>query len=138
MKILLDSNVLLYAIDKQSKYHTISIDILENKNYELFVSTKNIAEVLSVCSKIGVSKDLILRFMDNIVFKVATLIYPNEHSFKHFIEIIRKYNIKGNQVYDMEIASIMLANNINTIATFNHKDFKEINEIEILKDCFIN
>ncbi len=58
-------------------------------------------------------------------------------SFNHFIEIIKQYNIKGTQVYDMEIALIMLTNGINTIATFNHKDFKEIAEIEILKDCIL-
>ena len=135
MKILLDSNVLLYAMDKKSKYHTISINILENKKYELFVSTKNIAEILAVSSKIKIDKNLVLNFIDNIIFKVSNLIYPNKESFNQFLKIIKTYNIKGNQVYDMEIASIMLANGINTIATFNHKDFREINEIEILKDC---
>ncbi len=138
MKVLLDSNVLLYAMDKSSKYHTASIDILENKTYELFVSTKNIAEVFAVCSKINIDKILVLKFLENIVFKIATLIYPDKESFSNFIKIIKKYNIKGNQVYDMEIASIMLSNGINTIATFNHKDFNEISDIEILKDCILN
>ncbi len=31
---------------------------------------------------------------------------------------------------------MMIANNIHTIATFNHKDFAEIDEIEILEACF--
>ncbi len=136
MKILLDSNVLLYAMDKNSKYHKISINILENKNYQLFVSTKNISEILAVGSKIKIDKSLVLKFIETIVFEVSNLIYPNKESFNQFLKIIKKYNIKGNQVYDMEIASIMLANNINTIATFNHKDFAEIDEIEILEDCF--
>ena len=135
MKILLDSNILLYAMDKKSKYHTISINILENKKYELFVSTKNIAEILAVSSKIKIDKTLVLNFIDNIIFKVSNLIYPNKESFNQFLKIIKNYNIKGNQVYDMEIASIMLVNGINTIATFNHKDFREISEIEILEDC---
>ncbi len=57
MKILLDTNVLLYAMDRSSKYHKISISILENTEYKLFVSTKNIAEMFAVCSKkISVSK----------------------------------------------------------------------------------
>ncbi len=138
MKVLLDSNVLLYAMDRSSKYHIASIGILENENYELFVSTKNIAEIFSVCSKIDIDKTLVLRFLENTILKIATLLYPNKESFNNFIEIIKKYNIKGNQVYDMEIASIMLTNGINTIATFNHKDFKAISEIEILEDCILN
>jgi predicted nucleic acid-binding protein len=100
------------------------------------VSTKNISEILAVGSKIKIDKSLVLKFIETIVFEVSNLIYPNKESFNQFLKIIKKYNIKGNQVYDMEIASIMLANNINTIATFNHKDFAEIDEIEILEDCF--
>ncbi len=63
MKILLDSNVLLYAMDKNSKYHKISINIIENKNYQLFVSTKNISEILAVSSKIKIDKSLVLKFI---------------------------------------------------------------------------
>jgi len=72
--------------------------------------------------------------LENIIFKISNLIYPDERSFNQFLNIIKKYNIKGNQVYDMEIASIMLANGIETIATFNHKDFAEIKELKKLKD----
>ena len=135
MKILLDTNILLYAMDKKSKYHANSINILENNKYELFVSTKNIAEMLAVSSKIKTDKQLVLNFIDKVVLKISDLIYPNKQSFDKFIQIITNYHIKGNKVFDMEIASIMLANNINTIATFNHKDFKEISEIQILNEC---
>ncbi|MEA3450928.1 MAG: type II toxin-antitoxin system VapC family toxin [Bacteroidota bacterium] len=135
MKILLDSNVLLYVMDKNSKYHNISVSILENSKYELFVSTKNISEIIAVSSKIKIDKSKVLNFIKKVVLEVSSLIYPNSQSFDKFLQIIEKYNIKGNETYDMEIASIMLTNNINTIATFNHKDFAEIDEIEILEDC---
>ena len=52
-----------------------------------------------------------------------------------FKKLCTKHKPHRNQVFDIEIASIMLANEINTIATFNHKDFKDVNEISILKDC---
>ena len=38
----------------------------------------------------------------------------------------------GTKVYDLEIVSIMLANNINEIETFNFKDFEKFSEITIL------
>ena len=46
--------------------------------------------------------------------------------------LIQKYLPKGNQVYDIEIASMMLANDIKRIATVNTKDFINVTEIEIV------
>ncbi len=129
MKVLLDTNILIYAIDQNSKYYKISINILKNMRYELFVSTKNIAELLSVTSKMGIDKNIILEYIDETVLDISKVLYPNEFSFKEFIQIISEYNIKGNKVYDMEIVSIMLANKIDTIATFNRKDFENIKNI---------
>ena len=135
MKILLDTNVLLYAMDKSSKYNKISINILENEEYKLFVSTKNIAEIFAVSSKKKINKEIILKFVNEIVLEICTLLYPDSKSFEKFKQIISDNNIIGNKVYDMEIASIIITNKLDAIATFNHKDFKNINEISILKDC---
>ncbi len=135
MKILLDTNVLLYAMDRSSKYHKISISILENTEYKLFVSTKNIAEMFAVCSKKNISKQIVFKFINKTILQICTLLYPDNRSFEKFIQIISEKNIKGNKVYDMEIASISIVNRLDAIATFNHKDFKIINEISILNEC---
>jgi predicted nucleic acid-binding protein len=136
MKILIDTNILLYALDNQSKFYKKSRDILENKNYRLYISTKNIAEVFAVSSKLGIDKSYILSYLTEDILPVSTLIYPNRNSFQIFLKIISDHDVKGNKVFDMEIASIMLANKIFTIASFNYKDFENIPEITILKECF--
>ena len=133
-KILLDTNLLLYSMDANSKFYEISTNILENEAYDLFVSTKNIAELLAVNSKLKIDKSITLSFINEIL-DISTLLYPTKHSFDIFLQIISNYSIKGNKVYDMEIVSIMLANKLDTIATFNHKDFREISEIQILNEC---
>ena len=135
MKILIDTNVLLYAMDISSKYHEVSVRILENEKYELFISLKNISELISVNSKKEVNKKITLDFITETILEISELIFPNENSFAEFLKIISKYEIKGNKVYDMEIVSIMLAHGIGTIATFNHKDFQEIDKINILEEC---
>ena len=48
------------------------------------------------------------------------------------IDTVKKYNPIGNQAYDLEIVSLMLAYNIKIVATFNTKDFESIEEVEIL------
>ena len=69
------------------------------------------------------------------MLEICTLLYPDSKSFEKFKQIISDNNIIGNKVYDMEIASISIVNRLDTIATFNHKDFKIINEISILNEC---
>jgi predicted nucleic acid-binding protein len=135
MKILLDTNILLYAMDKSSKYHSISVGILENEKFKLFTSLKNISELISVNSKKGVDKKITLNFITETILEISELIFPTKKSFNEFLKIISNYEVRGNKVYDMEIVSIMLAHELDTIATFNHKDFIEIDEIKILHDC---
>ena len=46
--------------------------------------------------------------------------------------MLQKYNPKGLKIHDFEIVSIVLANEINQIATFNIKDFESIEEISLI------
>ncbi|NPA36838.1 MAG: type II toxin-antitoxin system VapC family toxin [Chlorobi bacterium] len=134
MDVLLDTNVLFYFFDKSSKYHNLSSEIIENLDNRLFVSIKNISEFISVSSKIGISQKQVIDFISEVIH-FCTILYGNDTSLAKFLQLIEKYKVKGNRVYDIEIVSIMLTNNINTIATFNTKDFKEITEINILPVC---
>ncbi len=133
-KILLDTNILIYYINKSGEFNKQVTDILQNKNYELYISTKNISEFFVVMTKYKVDWDNILKYIIEIT-NIATIIYPNSNSVAIFKELCKKYKPHRNQVFDIEIISIMLANKLDIIATFNYKDFKNVSEISILKDC---
>jgi hypothetical protein len=47
--------------------------------------------------------------------------------------LLLKYKPTGNAVFDLEIVSIMLANDIREIATKNLADFEHIEEIQLFK-----
>ncbi len=63
----------------------------------------------------------------------TTFLFPTEQSTIILERLINQYHPVGNQVYDIEIVSIMLDNKISQIATFNQKDFTHITEIIIFK-----
>ncbi len=63
----------------------------------------------------------------------ANILFPTAKSLSILEELIQKYQPKGNQVFDIEIVSIMLDNGIKHIATFNRKDFSNISEVELLE-----
>jgi predicted nucleic acid-binding protein len=130
--MLIDTNVWIYAMDKSSVYHQPAKTILTNPNYNLFITAKNISEFFAVTSKLKIAHQSCLDFFGEI--KINTnIIFPSENSLLIFEKLIQQYQPKGNQVFDIEIVSIMLDNEINHIATFNQKDFINITEIQILE-----
>ena len=132
--ILVDTNILVYFVNESSDFFNISRNILENEEYKLFITTKNISELFNVLTIQKIEWDKILLFFHDLQQNFSIL-YPNYQSLNTFEMLCRKYKPHGNQVFDIEIVSIMVANELKTIATFNNKDFRNISEIEILNDC---
>jgi predicted nucleic acid-binding protein len=130
-KVVVDTNILIYALDESSTFHVKASAILQDENNLLFTTSKNISEYFAACSKLGVDASKILGFYEDLTQNIIFL-FPNEHSLQHFQVLLKKYKPKGNRVYDIEIVSIMLANNIKRVATFNIDDFKNIEEVEII------
>lgn len=130
--LLIDTNLLLYALNKDSDNYNISISVISNLNYNLFLTSKNISEFFAVTSKLKIPLETVFNFYEDL--KIYTkFFFPSEKSLIILENLIQKYKPNGNQVFDIEIVSIMLANDISHIATFNKKDFNHIIEIEILE-----
>ena len=131
-KLLVDTNVLIYALNQDSVYHNSAKPILLNPNYNFFITSKNVSEFFAVTSKLKISYQSSLNFYEELKTN-TNILFPTEKSLPIFEKLIKQYQPKGNQVFDVEIVSIMLDNNINHIATFNQKDFIRITEVQIIK-----
>ncbi len=134
-QILVDTNIFIYAIDQDSKFHKQAFEFLSNNNTELFTTSKNITEILVVLTRdkdLNLSTEECVKLLEDILIDIVIL-YPNEVSFKIFSELVCKYNAKGLWLHDIEIASIALAYGIDNIATKNIKDFSRIKEINIVE-----
>lgn len=132
-KLLIDTNILVYAIDEDSQFYTKAQSVLYDSNSILFTTSKNLSEFLVVITKgvnaaTSVGEALaVLNDYQNLL----TVIYPNEKSFSIFKELLRKYQPTGLRIHDLEIISIGLAHNLNQVATINIKDFNDIEEITL-------
>ena len=133
-KIFVDTNILIYSIDEDSKFYSKSQKILFNPNSQLYTSSKNLSEFLSVVTRFPTNalsiKDALIAIED--FTNIFTILYPTKISFSIFKELLQKYKPKGLKIHDFEIVSIVLANEINQIATFNIKDFESIEEISLI------
>ena len=132
-QILVDTNILIYAVDEDSKFHDRAIDLILNSNCEFFTTSKNISEFLVALTRnaeINIESDECLAILNDLLLELQIL-YPNYKTFQKFEELIRKYRPRGLWIHDLEIASIGIANEITRIATNNIDDFKRIEEIEV-------
>lgn len=129
-KLVLDTNVLIYGLDSQSSFNASAANILSSPTYDLYVPTKVITEFFAVCSKLKLSTADAINFYEEIK-KNTSLLYPNPSSLSHFEQLFIKYQPRGNRVFDLEIVSVALANNIPMIATANLNDFQGVNEITV-------
>ena len=129
--IVIDSNIFLYALDAGNLYHSRAAALLNDDQYTLYTTTKNISEYFAVASKLNIN--FVKAFAFYKQFSINTVIlFPNAESLSVLEQLLQKYQPRGNKVFDIEIASIALSHQIDTIATFNTKDFDGISEISVL------
>jgi predicted nucleic acid-binding protein len=133
-KILVDTNVLVYSIDEDSIYYDRSIKLLTNPKFDLYTTSKNISEFFTVLTKgvkAPVTIEQAIELLEGLL-NYLTIIYPSKSSYQIFRRLLIKYKPKGLLIHDFEIASIGLQKGIDNIATINEKDFKNIEEIQLL------
>jgi len=133
-KLLLDTNILVYAIDEDSDYFERARSVIENSEKTLLTTSKNLAEFLAVVTRSSaydLEPQLALDILQEILQGVDVL-FPDKSSMKIFLDLVQQYRPKGLKIHDYDIISIALANACSEIATFNSSDFKAVKEISLL------
>lgn len=133
--MLVDSNILVYAINRRSPKHTSAKNFLQNNTSNLEVAHQNILETLRVLThpKFPSSmkiKDALKAITD--IAKACRIISPNEQTHYIALLLIKKNKLISDQIFDAYLAATVLSNGINTIATDNTRDFKKFKEIKLL------
>lgn len=133
--LLIDTNILIYLIDKNSRYFQATHKLIQGAQYHFFTTCKNISEFLAVVTR-GPSPALSIEKALQVVkdfTKLFVILYPSHDSFLLFQKLVGLYKPTGLKVHDLEIISIALSYQITRVATLNYKDFSNIREIELIK-----
>jgi predicted nucleic acid-binding protein len=132
--LLVDTNLWIYAIDRDSQFFFKAQTLLFESEFDLFTTSKNHSEFLAVVTRsenLPLSIPLALEVIQDIS-AICTTLYPNSHTFKTFKNLLAKYQPRGLKIHDFEIASIGIGHGISRLATVNRRDFAAIEEIEIV------
>ena len=133
--MLIDSNVLVYSINLSSPKHKKAQEFLQENLGELVVAHQNIFESLRVLTHPKFPNPMkIDKAIDAIesILSECTVISPDYRTHRITLELIKKYSLSADKIFDAYLVATALGNDIGIIATDNTKDFKKFKEIKII------
>lgn len=138
----LDTNILVYLTlrDFDEEKHRISTKLLTDLyrgNKQLVISTQILREFYAVVTNTNYLENPLTPTQANSqidYFKSVFGVYSIDlNVIKELQKIMIENQVKGQNIHDATIAATMKANNIETIWTFNQKDFNRFERVNAIK-----
>lgn len=133
--MLIDTNILIYAINADSSKHKTATKFLEEFKTDLEVAHQNILESLRVLTHPKFARLMSAKDAMGAVLSITNacrLIGPTFQTVYIALDLIKKYHIKSDQVFDAYLVATALSNGIEVITTDNVADFRKIKEIKVV------
>lgn len=137
--MLLDTNILVYARDKDSPFHKKAKDIIHKAikgELEACISLQNLIEFYAVVTNPKQvqnpltpqeAKEDIEEYLSYINIKKLSI---KESTVRLAIELAEKHRIAKQHIYDTQLVATMIENEVKKILTVNTDDFSIFSEIE--------
>lgn len=130
-QILVDSNILIYAINLSSPKHNEAQDFLQANVGKLALAHQNILESIRVLTHKKLTNPMSPIEASSAVGSIAEacrIISPDRTTYHIALQMIRKYSLPGDLVFDAYLGATAMVNGVTIIATDNIKDFAVIEE----------
>ncbi|OBQ03981.1 MAG: twitching motility protein PilT [Anabaena sp. LE011-02] len=140
MKYLVDTNILLRLVQKNSPMHLDTqraILTLKKQGEFLCIIPQNIIEFWAVATRhldkngLGLSITQAEEESEKLK-KIFILQLDTPQIFTEWESLVIKYQVMGKQVHDARLAAAMVAHNITHLLTFNVEDFKRFSDIVVV------
>lgn len=139
-KLLVDSNILLRLSDLSSPQHPVcrrAIDECIRKGVPLAVCTQVLIEFWSVSTRPldanGLNRtveDTYQSCLDTL--DIAVFLPDPEDILDRWLDLVRRYEVRGKQVHDARLVALASAYGIPQILTLNPQDFARYAEVTAL------
>jgi predicted nucleic acid-binding protein len=124
--MLLDTNILVYAINSDSPKNKKAQEFIQGNIRFLEAAHQNIFEALRVLTHPKFINPMSVNKAHNSIMEITSrcrIIYPNNKTHYLALELIEKYNLSSNRIFDAYLAATAISNDIDSLATDNEKDF---------------
>ena len=137
MKILIDTNILVYADNKRSIWSESCNNIIEkslnNSNLVLCIPQKSLIEYYRSSTSKAINLP-IEKVIENIHFYIENfmILYDNPSSTEIMLELALESGASSGKIFDLNILATALHFNIEILYTVNIKDFPKVKNLRIL------
>lgn len=139
IRIFFDTNVLVYAHDESSAYHADSAQLLalvfQSKLHGI-VAEQNLIELYRILTNsVAMSgKALAPSQAKNLIDSTYLsgtfeIVYPNSSILNQVLDLAVAKNITSARIFDLRLAALVLQIGVDGFATYNVKDFLNINDL---------
>lgn len=139
---LVDTNVLVYAADGTSPFHQQSKHLRDRGlggDVALCVFPQILSEFFAIIT--DPRRVAIPRTQEEAVAEIEKYLgeahllklYPGPDIMEIMLDLLRRYEIRKQEIFDLQLVAAMLSNNITRIYTFNRVHFEKFTEIEALE-----
>ncbi|MBD1847115.1 PIN domain-containing protein [Cyanobacteria bacterium FACHB-63] len=141
-RILFDTNVLVYAHDAASRYHNDSAALLLQafqQNIQGVLAEQNIIELYRILTNpVAMTGNALTPQQAQTLIKSTYLngnfevIYPNFSTIDRLLDLAVIRNITSAKIFDLRLAALVLESQIDHFATYNLRDFQQINDLNAI------
>lgn len=126
--MLVDSNILVYSVNSSSPKHRKAQNFLLRNLGDLEAAHQNIFETIRVLTHpkfpSPMKIDDAISAVENLLTGL-TIISSDYRTHRIALELIKKYKLSSDKVFDAYLVATALSNDIETIATDNTKDLQK-------------
>ncbi len=137
---LIDTNIIIYAFNLDSEFNNQALRIMEdaiNGEMKAYIADKSLYEFFAIITDSKrVEKPITVKeaieVINFIISSNIKLIMPSYNSMNILFNLLDKYHIKKQKIFDFVLASMAIDHKIKIILTGNDKDFSVIEELNVI------
>lgn len=133
--MLIDSNILIYSINLDSPKSKKAKEFLKENIGNLEIAHQNILESIRILTHPKFSNPMKIKDCLKALANISDsshILFPDQRSYYLVLELIEKYKLNGNRIFDAYLVATMLSYGIKEIATDNEKDFSRFKGIKVI------
>ncbi|OGG24214.1 hypothetical protein A3A79_03430 [Candidatus Gottesmanbacteria bacterium RIFCSPLOWO2_01_FULL_43_11b] len=133
--MLVDSNIIVYAINTSSPKHKRAQEFCQQKKSNLVVTHQNVLESLRVLTHPKFSHPMAARSAlraVNAIVSAFSLITPLYETLEITQMFMKEHSLVADKIFDAYLVATMLTHGITEIATDNERDFALYRGIKVV------
>jgi predicted nucleic acid-binding protein len=138
---LLDTNVLVFSLDKKAAEYAAArlvTRLARKATANLYVAPQNLSEFYAVLTSAKrtrqprTPKEAVAAVEKFLAMPGLTLLQTPSTVVGRWMELVRRREVRGAKIFDLQLVATMLEAGITRIYTFNRDDFTPFSELEVL------